>query len=455
MTEKLLTSGILDTGKKNSLFYLKLLSLKLQSARFFMSLLFLVVMFFPLFLAAQTSDDSTLYQAPIHSYIVKERGGSAYLMAKDIDRMVSPASLTKILTCVMAIESGRLDEDVLITSESTMVEPSKAGFRPGEKIRLIDLVKAAMVNSSNDAAFAIAIHLSGTIDEFVAAMNYRAQRIGMKNSRFTNPAGFDKGMYAGNISTAEDLLRLTEYAVRNPVFNQIARLDQAVFVEQTTRKVYCLKTHNKLLDKYPYAIGIKTGYTTKAGRCLIARAVKDNKDIILVMLNAKTDRWNIAVDMFDSAFSSNRPNPDWFAQTSRVDAGQMRIPVIASLVTAEKRESRMSRPVHRSKTHVIAKLKSGRKVKRQAIAELKAKRTSEKHLLAKPKNSRKSKHQLIAQLKANRKSEKHAIVSLKSGHKLRKGEVVSSRTIRKNRKKVATLWLPEGIGNPAIYGRAA
>ncbi len=187
-------------------------------------------------------------------------------MAKDIDRPVSPASLTKILTCIMAIESGRLEEDVVITKESTMVEPSKAGFKPGDKIKLIDLVKAAMVNSSNDAAFAIAIYLSGTVDSFVAAMNYRAQRIGMKNSRFTNPAGFDKDIYAGNISTAGDLLRLTEYAIRNPVFNQVARLDRAVFIEQTSRKLYSLKTHNKLLDKYPYAVGIKTGYTTKAGQ---------------------------------------------------------------------------------------------------------------------------------------------------------------------------------------------
>jgi D-alanyl-D-alanine carboxypeptidase (penicillin-binding protein 5/6) len=410
MTDKLLISGIPCSGKQVYRFCLKRFSLELQPFRLIMILFFSIVMLSPLILAAQTRDDSMLEQVPINSYIVKERGCSTFLMSKDIGRAVSPASLTKILTCIMAIESGRLDDEVVITRESTMVEPSKAGFREGEKIRLMDLVKAAMVNSSNDAAFAIAIHLSGNIDSFVAAMNYRAQRIGMKNSRFTNPAGFDKGMYAGNVSTAEDLLHLTEYAVRNPVFNQVARLDQAVFVEQTTRKVYCLKTHNKLLDKYPYAIGIKTGYTTKAGKCLIARAVKDNKDILLVMLNAKTDRWNIAVDMFDSAFSSNRPNPDWFAQTSRVDAGRIRIPVAVSPVKADKKESHVSRAGHMSKKQVIARLKS----------------------------SRKSKHQAIAELKTKRKSDKHAVVSLKSTHKLKKREFVSSKSVRKNKKK-ATL----------------
>jgi D-alanyl-D-alanine carboxypeptidase (penicillin-binding protein 5/6) len=294
----------------------------------------IIAMLMPLSLPAQGRDDSVQTQLPINSYIVKDLGRSTLLMAKDIDRAVSPASLTKILTCIMAIENGRLDDDVLITKAATMVEPSKAGFKPGERIKLIDLVKAAMVNSSNDAAFAIAIHLSGNVDSFVAAMNYRAQRIGMKNSRFTNPAGFDKGIYSGNISTAEDLLRLTEYAIKNPVFNKIARLDKAVFVEQTTRKVYCLKTHNKLLDKYPYAVGIKTGYTTKAGRCLIARAIKDNKDILLVMLNAKTDRWNVAVNMFDSVFAGSRPSW-WFSQTFPSDSELPGAGVLASRPKAQ------------------------------------------------------------------------------------------------------------------------
>ena len=299
MPHHTLISAISRSRKQASRINRKLSGLILQKSTVIAVLVVIMAIIVPLFLHAQTRDDSLQSQVQINSYIVKETGSSKVLMAKDIDRPVSPASLTKILTCIMAIESGRLDQDVLITKESTMVEPSKAGFRQGDKIKLVDLVKAAMVNSSNDAAFAIAIHLSGTLDSFVASMNYKAKMIGMKNSRFTNPAGFDKGIYAGNISTAEDLLRLTEYAVKNPVFNQVARLEKAVFMEQTTHKVYCLRTHNKLLDKYPYAVGIKTGYTTKAGGCLIARAIKDNKDILLVMLNAKTDRWNVAANLFD------------------------------------------------------------------------------------------------------------------------------------------------------------
>ena len=404
--------------------------------RVFLTLLFAAVMLFPASLPAQTRDDSLQLQVPIGSCIIKETGRPTVLMAKDIQRAVSPASLTKILTCIMAIESGRLEDNVLITKESTLVEPSKAGFNEGDKIRLVDLVKAAMVNSSNDAAFAIAIYLSGNVDSFVTAMNYKARRIGMKNSRFTNPAGFDKGAYAGNTSTAEDLLLLTEYAVRNPVFNQVARLEQAVFMEQTTRKVYCLKTHNKLLDKYPYAVGIKTGFTAKAGKCLIARAIKDNKDILLVMLNAKTDRWNVAANMFDTAFLANRPNPEQFAQLFRSDSGAARAPVIASIAKAVKREYGLSKPGHKSRKQVIAGLKSRRGSKHQTLASLKVGRTSRNHV--------------IAGLKSSKRSKNHQLAGLKHGHRLKNREVVSSKPVRKNKRRVA-LSYPQVKMNGAAY----
>ncbi|TLU58295.1 MAG: D-alanyl-D-alanine carboxypeptidase, partial [Chlorobium sp.] len=206
MPDQILISAISDLRKQAFRKYRELFFGGLHQLSAFMILL---IMMFPLSIYALPRDYAEERQVPIESYIVKETGSSKVLMSKDIDRQVSPASLTKILTCIMAIESGKLDQDVLITKESTMVEPSKAGFREGDKIKLLDLVKAAMVNSSNDAAFAIAIHLGGSVEGFVASMNYRAKMIGMKNSRFTNPAGFDKGIYAGNISTAGDLLALT------------------------------------------------------------------------------------------------------------------------------------------------------------------------------------------------------------------------------------------------------
>lgn len=268
---------------------------------------------------AKTDLGSIESSIPISSYIVKEVGSSEILMSKNKDKMVEPASLTKILTSIIAIESGRLEEDVTITKDATMVEPSKAGFRVGDKIKLIDLVKASMVNSSNDAAFAIAIHLSGSTEEFARVMNYKARLMGMRNSNFTNPAGFDRGVYAGHHSTAGDLLRLTEYAIKNKLFNEIAKLEYVSIAEQQSGKLYNLKTHNKLLDKYKYAVGIKTGYTSRAGKCLIARAKKDNKDVVLVMLKAKADRWSVAENMFEKAFDMKAPEPELIEETSNVN----------------------------------------------------------------------------------------------------------------------------------------
>lgn len=276
--------------------------------RWFPVFLFFAVFFSSSQAASASSDNdfssSSIYYYPdVSSYIVKDAQGSKVFMAKDVSRRIQPASLTKILTALIAIESGKLDQEVIISKAATLVEPSKAGFKPGDRVKLYDLVCATMVSSSNDAAFAIAMHLSGSVEKFVTAMNFRARKIGMKNSFFTNPAGFDHGIYAGNVSTAEDLLTLTEYAIKNGKFNEIAQMESALVSELNTKRMILLKTHNKLLAKYPYAVGIKTGFTRSAGKCLIARAQKDNHDMLLVMLGAKGDRWMVAEEMFEKAFA--------------------------------------------------------------------------------------------------------------------------------------------------------
>lgn len=250
-----------------------------------------------------TETDSLNIEQEINSYILKDLGTSRVLMSKNTRKRIQPASLTKILTAIIAIESGKLGDVVDIPKEATAVEPTKAGFEAGEKIRLVDLVKASIVRSSNDAAFAIAIHLGGSINGFAGIMNRRAREIGMKQSHFTNPAGYDRELYAGHYSTASDLLRLTEYAIGNEIFNRIAALDSALFYEQKTKKKYSLKSSNKLLEKYQYAVGIKTGYTLRAGRCLIARAKKGNRDMVLVMLKAGKKRWELAEKMFEEGFT--------------------------------------------------------------------------------------------------------------------------------------------------------
>ncbi len=276
----------------------------MRSIRVFALISLLILAFQPVAYAGSAMASDTLdFEQEINSYILKDVGTSEILMSRNTGKRVQPASLTKILTAIMAIESGKLGEYVVIRKEATVVEPTKAGLQAGERIRLVDLVKASMVRSSNDAAFSIAIYLGGSVEGFARMMNRKARKIGMSNSNFTNPAGFDRDLYAGHYSTALDLLRLSEYAIGNEIFNRIAALDSISFFEQNTKKKYSLKTSNRLLGKYRYAVGIKTGYTRSAGRCLIARAKKDKKDMVLVMLKAGYKRWALAEQMFEKGFS--------------------------------------------------------------------------------------------------------------------------------------------------------
>lgn len=371
----------------------------------YLFLLFSLCLFFPASLRGETAEYATQFQVPIDAYILKDRATSRVLMEKEIDRQVSPASLTKILTSIMAIESGKLDDDVTITTEATLVEPSKAGFKAGDKVKLIDLVKAAMISSSNDAAFAIAIHLAGNVDTFTAIMNRKAKLIGMNSSWFTNPAGYDKGIYAGNRSTAADLMRLTEYAVKNHVFNSIARLDRAVFMEQTNQKIYSLKTHNKLLEKYPYSVGIKTGFTSRAGKCLIARALRENRDILLVMLNAKTDRWGVAQEMFDNAFTGGPMNPALFVSLNRFDSANASMAAVSGMKSKNGSRFIVKSGRGASKHKELVSRKNSRHSKHAKAAMSGKGRASKNNSLALKKTGKRQKHETLA-LDKNAKKQK-------------------------------------------------
>jgi len=224
----------------------------------------------------------------LDSIIVKDLNKKQLIFQKDANQLIRPASLTKIMTAILAIESGKMNSIVTITKEMKNVEPTILNFRVGEKFYLRDLVNAAMIKSANDAANAIAIYLgNGSKQKFVTMMNTKAKKLGMINTNFENPCGFDAPNHK---STASDLLKLTEYAIKNTTFNNIVKMNSYSFQAINTKRVYRIHTSNKLLDREKYVIGVKTGFTNQAGPCLIARAKKNNKDVLLVMLNAQ-NRW--------------------------------------------------------------------------------------------------------------------------------------------------------------------
>jgi D-alanyl-D-alanine carboxypeptidase (penicillin-binding protein 5/6) len=217
-------------------------------------------------------------------YLVELKSGRV-LLEKDATRRLPPASLTKIMTALIALESAPLQEVVKIDRRA-LVHPSSLKFQPGEEFLLRDLLTAMLVTSANDACEAVAWHVGGDADKFIAMMNERARALGLTNTHFANPCGFDA---PGHYSTAADLAKLTEQALQEPVFSMMVRtIARDIATVDGTRKVSLHSTNELLLD--PDVNGVKTGYTSKAGRCLIASMFKDGHRLLLVGLNVK-DRW--------------------------------------------------------------------------------------------------------------------------------------------------------------------
>lgn len=237
----------------------------------------------------------------VGALLVKDMTSKQMLYAKEPFKELKPASLTKVMTALIAIEQGNLGRPVTITREMTRVEPTIAGYRRGDVIRLEDMIKATMIKSDNDAAKAIAIAVGGSEERFVEMMNAKAKAIGMYHTHFTNPCGYDDKQH---YSTPKDLLKMTEYAIKNRKFNDISKMNEHTYYSLNKNKKFFAYTHNRLLNRYEYAVGVKTGYTSKAGACLIARAKKDGKDCLIVMMNAKEDRWKTAKQIFEQVLNS-------------------------------------------------------------------------------------------------------------------------------------------------------
>jgi len=221
-------------------------------------------------------------------YLVELKSGRV-LLEKNPTRRLPPASLTKIMTALVALESAPLQEVVKIDRRA-LVHQSSLKFQPGEEFLLRDLLTAMLVSSANDACEAVAWHIGGDDKRFVAKMNERARALGLKNTHFANPCGFDA---PGHYSTAADLAKLTEQALHEPIFSMMVRtLIRDISTVDGARRMSLHSTNELLLD--PDVNGVKTGYTSNAGRCLIASMFKDGHRLLLVGLNVM-DRWDQAI----------------------------------------------------------------------------------------------------------------------------------------------------------------
>ncbi len=223
------------------------------------------------------------------------------------------ASLTKIMTAVLILERYQPDAVVKISKTAAAALPTKIGLRAGDRMRLADLLAATLVHSANDACRALAEWHSGTEDDFVEKMNARAVQMGLRDTHFANACGFDA---PNHYSTARDVAVLAEIAMQNRTFRQLVNREKMTIRTVDGKRKFMFNTTNKLLGKYEGATGVKTGFTFKAGPCLVAMSRRNDVKVMIVMLNAR-NRWPNARQMFDLAFQQTRkPKAESIASAS-------------------------------------------------------------------------------------------------------------------------------------------
>ena len=226
------------------------------------------------------------------SWAVYDPWREAVLWGENVHRRRPMASTTKIMTAALALELYGLDRAVTILSQWCGVEGSSMYLRAGERLTVADLLYGLMLMSGNDAALALASLHTGEADDFVALMNAKAQALGLENTAFTNPSGLSED---GHFSTAYDMAVMTAWALENPDFAAI------VATSDTTRAGRYMKNHNRLLSTLEGCVGVKTGYTESAGRCLVSACTRQGRTFIAVTLDASDD-WRAHRALFDAAF---------------------------------------------------------------------------------------------------------------------------------------------------------
>ncbi|MEG0614505.1 MAG: D-alanyl-D-alanine carboxypeptidase family protein [Oscillospiraceae bacterium] len=239
------------------------------------------------------------------SAVLIEAQTGKILFAKNENEKRPMASTTKIMTTLLTIESGNLDEPFVVDATAIKVEGSSMGLKEGDVVTKRALCIGMLLPSGNDAANAAAIKLSGSYEAFAAKMNARAEKIGMLNTNFVTPSGLEG---IGHLSTAYDMALLAREAMKNADFRAICSQKNAKLSFGNPPFDRWLKNSNKLLDMYSGCIGIKTGFTDEAGRCLVSAAERSGVTLICVTLKAPND-WNDHKTMLDYGFSqvSNTP----------------------------------------------------------------------------------------------------------------------------------------------------
>ena len=237
----------------------------------------------------------------LEAILLKDLTTGETLVERRADQPMHPASLTKIMSAIVILEEGDLDDAVTVSRHAASTSGTRLRLKAGQVFPLRGLVEAMLIRSANDACLAAAEHVGGNEASFVAKMNAKVEELGLAHTQFMNPCGFS---VEGHYSTAEDLADLTEYAMSNETFAAIVRESTAVIrsITPVRSKIFVARTTNRLLGTVDGVVGVKTGYTHAAGRCLITVVRRNDKELLLVLLNSR-QRWSTAQSMIDYGLS--------------------------------------------------------------------------------------------------------------------------------------------------------
>lgn len=233
------------------------------------------------------------------AYVLMEADTGKVLLSKNGDEKRPIASTTKIMTTLLCLESGGLDDWFVVDPEAIRVEGSSMGLQEEDVVTKRMLCYGMLLPSGNDAANATAVRLAGSIPEFAKLMNARAARIGMTHTCFVTPSGLDA---EGHGASARDMGLLARTAMQNPDFRAICSQSRAEVCFGNPPYNRWLKNTNKLLTMYEGVVGVKTGFTDEAGRCLVSFCERDGVSLLCVTLHAKDD-WNDHMKLYDYGFA--------------------------------------------------------------------------------------------------------------------------------------------------------
>ncbi|NLI11977.1 D-alanyl-D-alanine carboxypeptidase family protein [Pelotomaculum propionicicum] len=258
--------------------------------------IYIIFLYKPVAGASETSCPSAPTVTAEAAVLLEARTGQV-LFDKNAGQVKAPASTTKIMTALLAIECGDLDRVVTVSPAAASVGEASLDLRAGEKLKLEELVYGAMLESGNDACVAIAEHLAGSESNFILLMNQKARMIGAENTSFKNTNGLPA---TGHYTTARDLALIAQYALRNPVFQKIVSTKSKII--GSNESIRYLNNTNRLLWSYDWTDGIKTGTTQEAGNCLVSSGTRNGRQLISVVLRSD-NRWRDSIKLLEYGFN--------------------------------------------------------------------------------------------------------------------------------------------------------